>query len=129
MEEGAEGAVALLRDPAFLQVALNVLLFVPLGVLVRLILKRGVVVATALGLAVSLLIETTQLTGVWHLYDCAYRLFDVDDLVVNTLGALVGSRLLGALHLSAAAARAWCCRPPSVADAASWACSATCCSS
>ena len=29
----------------------------------------------------------------WNLYDCAYRLFDVDDLVVNTLGATVGSLL------------------------------------
>lgn len=84
---------ALLRDPAFLQVALNVLLFVPLGYYVRQVLRRGVVVATLLGLATSLLIETTQLTGVWSVYDCAYRLFDVDDLTVNTLGAVGGSLL------------------------------------
>ncbi|MGA8255072.1 MAG: VanZ family protein, partial [Nocardioides sp.] len=90
---GGEGVGGLLRDPAFLQIALNVLLFVPLGVLVRMILKRGVLVATGLGLAISLLIEVTQLTGVWNLYDCAYRLFDVDDLIVNTLGAFVGSAL------------------------------------
>jgi glycopeptide antibiotics resistance protein len=82
---------ALLRDPAFLQIALNVLLFVPLGYFVRVVLHRGVLVATVLGLGVSLLIEATQRTGVWNLYDCAYRLFDVDDLWVNTLGATVGS--------------------------------------
>lgn len=87
------GPATLLRDPAFLQVALNVLLFVPLGYYVRQILRRGVVVAILLGLGTSLLIETTQLTGVWHLYDCAYRLFDVDDLMVNTLGAVGGSLL------------------------------------
>lgn len=85
------GPASLLRDPAFLQIALNVLLFVPLGYFLRVILRRGVVVATLTGLAVSLLIETTQRTGVWNLYDCAYRLFDVDDLLVNTLGATVGS--------------------------------------
>ncbi|KAB2813243.1 VanZ family protein [Pimelobacter simplex] len=85
------GLSALVRDPAFLQVALNVLLFVPLGYFVRRIARRGVVVATVLGFAVSLLIETTQTTGVWHLYDCAYRLFDVDDLILNTLGATAGS--------------------------------------
>lgn len=85
------GLSALVRDPAFLQVALNVLLFVPLGYFVRRILRRGVVVATVLGFAVSLLIETTQTTGVWGLYDCAYRLLDVDDLILNTLGATVGS--------------------------------------
>jgi glycopeptide antibiotics resistance protein len=86
-----DGPAALLRDPVFLQVALNLLLFVPLGYLVRAVLHRGVVVATSLGFAISLLIEVTQRTGVWNLYDCAYRLFDVDDLVVNTLGATVGS--------------------------------------
>lgn len=87
------GPVALLREPAFLQIALNVLLFIPLGYFVRVVLHRGVLVATTLGLGVSLLIELTQRTGVWNLYDCAYRLFDVDDLLVNTLGATVGSLL------------------------------------
>ncbi|WP_408897616.1 VanZ family protein [Nocardioides sp. R1-1] len=85
------GLTALVHDAAFLQIALNVLLFVPLGWFVRRIARHGVVVATVLGLSVSLLIETTQATGVWHLYDCAYRLFDVDDLMVNTLGAALGS--------------------------------------
>ena len=66
-------------------------LFLPFGVFVRLITHRGVVVATALGFAVSLLIEVTQLTGVWGVYPCAYRLFDVDDLLTNTLGAFLGA--------------------------------------
>ena len=87
------GPLALLREPAFLQIVLNVLLFVPLGYFVRVILHRGVVVATVAGFGLSLLIEFTQKTGVWHLYSCAYRLFDVDDLIVNTLGATVGSLL------------------------------------
>ncbi len=81
----------LLRNQAFLQLVLNVVLFLPFGPFVRLITHRGVVVATALGFAVSLLIEVTQLTGVWGVYPCAYRLFDVDDLVTNTLGALLGA--------------------------------------
>jgi len=90
---GQGGPLALLREPAFLQIVLNVLLFLPLGYFLRVILHRGVVVATVAGLALSLLIELTQKTGVWHLYSCAYRLFDVDDLIVNTLGATVGSLL------------------------------------
>jgi hypothetical protein len=57
------------------------------------ILHRGVVVATLAGFGVSLLVELTQKTGDWHLYSCAYRLFDVDDLIVNTLGATIGSLL------------------------------------
>lgn len=95
----ASGVASLLRDPVLLQLALNLLLFVPLGFFLRLILRRGVVVAGLVGLAVSLLIETTQLTGVWGLYDCAYRLFDVDDLAINTAGAVVGS-LVSALFVA-----------------------------
>ena len=87
------GPLALLREPAFMQIVLNLLLFVPLGYFLRVILHRGVVVATIAGFGLSLLIELTQKTGVWHLYSCAYRLFDVDDLIVNTLGATVGSLL------------------------------------
>lgn len=90
------GAVARghpLTDRATLQLALNALLFLPLGVFVRIMLRRGILVATAIGLGISLLVEFTQLTGVWGLYPCAYRVFDVDDLLTNTLGAVIGSLL------------------------------------
>ncbi|MCW3492882.1 VanZ family protein [Microbacterium sp. SSM24] len=82
-----------LTDPAALQLLLNVLLFVPLGFFVRVLGGRGVVVATLTGLGVSGFVEFTQLTGVWGLYPCAYRVFDVDDLLTNTIGAVVGSLL------------------------------------
>jgi glycopeptide antibiotics resistance protein len=79
------------RNRALLQVLFNVVLFAPLGYFLRVLAKRGWVVATALGAAVSLLIEFTQKTGVWGVYRCAYRVFDVDDLILNTTGALLGS--------------------------------------
>ncbi|MDS2171782.1 VanZ family protein [Nesterenkonia sp. CL21] len=82
---------ATLTDPAVLQLALNVLLFVPLGFFIRLLGNRGIPTAAVVGLCVSAVIETTQLTGVWGLYPCAYRVFDVDDLLMNTLGAVCGS--------------------------------------
>jgi glycopeptide antibiotics resistance protein len=80
-----------LRHPALLQIVFNVLLFVPLGVFLRVLGARGAVTALAVGLGLSLLIETTQLTGVWGLYPCAYRFFDVGDLMTNTTGAVLGS--------------------------------------
>jgi hypothetical protein len=80
-----------LTDFAVLQLALNVLLFMPLGFFLRVLGGRGIVVAFATGLLVSLTIETTQLTGVWGLYPCAYRVFDVDDMLTNTVGAVLGS--------------------------------------
>lgn len=84
---------AFLSDSAFLQLALNVLLFLPLGFFVRVLARRGILVAFAAGLGISLIVELTQLTGVWGVYPCAYRVFDVDDLLTNTVGAVIGSIL------------------------------------
>lgn len=82
-----------LTDVRLLQVVFNVLLFVPLGFLIRVVGRRGVVLGVLAGLVLSLFIETTQLTGVWGIFPCGYRLFDVGDLLTNTLGALIGSVL------------------------------------
>jgi glycopeptide antibiotics resistance protein len=80
-----------LTQPALLQLVFNVLLFVPLGAFLRVLGGRGIPTSLLVGFGLSLLIETTQLTGVWGLYPCAYRFFDVGDLMTNTLGAVVGS--------------------------------------
>ena len=82
---------ALATDSLVLQLALNVLLFMPLGFFVRVLGRRGVVTAAVCGLVLSAIIETTQLTGVWGLYSCAFRVFDVDDMLTNTVGAVLGS--------------------------------------
>ena len=82
-----------LTDFAVLQLALNVLLFLPLGFFLRVLAGRGILTALLVGFGVSLVIETTQLTGVWGVFPCAYRVFDVDDLLTNTAGALLGSVL------------------------------------
>lgn len=89
----ANAGSGILGNPAVQQLVLNVALFVPWGVIVRMLWRRGVVVATLSGLGISLLVEVTQLTGVWGIFPCAYRLFDTSDLLTNTLGAVVGSLL------------------------------------
>ncbi|TXK09486.1 VanZ family protein [Microbacterium hatanonis] len=78
-------------DPAILQLVLNVLLFVPLGFFLRVLGGRGILVALLVGLGTSAFVETTQVTGVWGIHPCAYRVFDVDDMLTNTLGAVAGS--------------------------------------
>ncbi|MEA4944587.1 MAG: VanZ family protein [Propionicimonas sp.] len=78
---------------ALFQAAFNVVLFLPLGYFLRVLWRRGVVIATLLGFGISAAIEFTQRTGIWGLYHCAYRVFDVDDLILNTSGALLGSIL------------------------------------
>lgn len=82
--------MAVLRSPAVYMVVFNFIFFMPLGAYLRYYFHRGWWQATALGFAVSLFFEVTQLTGLYGIYAHPYRLFDVDDLVVNTLGCLTG---------------------------------------
>lgn len=49
--------------------------------------------ALLLGSGLSLTLELTQLTGLWGIYPCAYRQFNVDDLIMNTLGVCAGMML------------------------------------
>jgi glycopeptide antibiotics resistance protein len=82
---------------AVLQIVLNVVFFVPLGMALRNLFGHRLRSVVIIALAVSLLIETAQLTGIFHLYPCSYRLFDVDDLLFNVSGALIGFGLARAL--------------------------------
>lgn len=73
----------------WLNVLLNVAMFVPLGILLPLLTKnyRRWYLVLAEGLSTSLLIEIVQ-------YITARGLFDVDDLFNNTLGTMIGYGLL-----------------------------------
>ena len=77
-------------DIAFQQMTLNILLFVPLGFLARHFWQMSRRQAVALGFTVSLAIEVAQLS-------LGHRIFDVDDLMTNTTGALAGYGLAVAL--------------------------------
>lgn len=73
---------------AFLNLAGNVIGFLPFGFFLPILSKRlrnGAVV-TALGFGLSLLVESIQLV---FKVGC----FDVDDLILNTLGAAIGYML------------------------------------
>ncbi len=43
-----------------------------------------------LSFLLTLFYETTQVTGIYGIFNCAYRIFDVDDLMLNSIGALIG---------------------------------------
>ncbi|MGO5374474.1 VanZ family protein [Bifidobacterium thermophilum] len=75
---------------AVMQLLLNIVLFMPLGFLLMRFLRRSMTHVVVVGFLLSLTIELTQLSGFWGIYPCSYRQFDVDDLLTNTLGALVG---------------------------------------
>ena len=75
---------------AVLQIVFNIVFFVPLGFIMSRAFKRGIVLTALVGFLVSLLIETAQLTGCFWMYEYAYRTFDVNDLMWNTAGAVLG---------------------------------------
>ena len=84
--------VRLLTQTASLQAIFNFLLLMPFGVYLRYFFNRRRYWKKAFGLGfiLSLFYEVTQLTGIYGIYNCPYRIFDVDDLLLNSTGTLVG---------------------------------------
>lgn len=76
-------------DVTVMAAAMNLLLCGAIGAALA---RHATRVRTALlfGLGLSLGVELTQLTGIWGLYPCAYRQFDVDDLILNVAGVVGG---------------------------------------
>ena len=72
----------------------NVVGFVPFGFILPLIVRRarGFFLITLSGFALSLFVEVVQLIT-------KVGCFDVDDLILNTLGAAVGYILFAVCHL------------------------------
>ncbi|NHB84849.1 VanZ family protein [Tessaracoccus sp. HDW20] len=68
-----------------------------MGALLRRYFGRGIVFSTLSGLALSAAIELTQTTGALGLLPCRYRIGDVDDVILNTTGALIGALAAGVL--------------------------------
>ncbi len=78
-----------LRDVTVLSTAMNYVVCVLVGATWA-PLQRRFLLALGAGVALSLGIELTQLTGIWGLYPCAYRQFDVDDIILNVAGIATG---------------------------------------
>ena len=78
------------------------MLTVPLGAYLCYLFRCRWWMALLIGMATTLLFETSQLTGLFGLYAHPYRLFDVDDLILNTAGTMLGFWLMIPL--------AWRCR-------------------
>ena len=88
---GIGGVGEVLRNRAVWQILLNIVLFLPLGAFVRHATRWPVWAVALIAAGVSAFIEVTQLTGLYGLASCPYRVFDVDDLLVNTLGGALGT--------------------------------------
>lgn len=90
LRDNGGNLIQALTSRYILQVLLNILLFIPLGLFLNRYLQMRFRTATLVAFGCTLLIELTQVTGLWGYYSCAYRTFDVEDILANTTGALLG---------------------------------------
>lgn len=79
-----------LKQSVFYEPLFNVVLTLPFGVYLAYYFKRGLLSTLLLSFALSLFFEVSQITGLFGIYAKPYRLFDVDDLLLNTLGGVAG---------------------------------------
>ena len=85
----------ILTDSSVYTVLFNVLMFMPFGMYLRYYFKNSLKKTIFFSFLFSLFLEVTQLTGLYFIYPHPYRLFDVDDLMINTLGGVLGYFIMG----------------------------------
>jgi glycopeptide antibiotics resistance protein len=80
----------LLNSPsdAFHQILGNLVMFIPFGFFIMIYINK-ITKTVAFGFLFSLFIETTQLI-VSNILGATYRIFDVDDMILNIIGTLIG---------------------------------------
>ncbi|CAM3561596.1 VanZ family protein [Erysipelothrix urinaevulpis] len=72
------------------QPVFNVLMTIPFGMMLRFYFKKSLKEVFVYSFLLSLFFELTQLTGLYGIYSGPYRLFDIDDLMLNTMGGSIG---------------------------------------
>ena len=81
----------------FLTTIFNIFMTLPFGFYLRYYFQNNLKQVLIKSFLLSLFFELTQLSGLYFIYQGNYRLFDVDDLITNTLGGLLGFLLAGTL--------------------------------
>jgi len=79
-----------LKQDVFIQPFFNLILTIPFGFFLSYYFKKDVKKTVLYTFLLSAFFEITQLTALYGVYPRPYRLFDVDDLMLNTLGGLIG---------------------------------------
>ena len=76
--------------PAFYTIFFNLCLTIPFGIYLKVYFKYSLSKTVFYTFLLSLFFELTQLSGLYFFYPRAYRLFDIDDLLINTIGGTIG---------------------------------------
>ncbi|MDR0899073.1 MAG: VanZ family protein [Lactobacillaceae bacterium] len=81
---------SVITDSRFFEPVFNVIMMIPFGVYLRYYFKKSFSSIVVLAFMLSMFFEVTQLTGNFGMFARSYRLFDVDDILTNTFGAIIG---------------------------------------
>lgn len=81
------------------QMLANIAMTVPLGFYLRYYFRLSFKKTVIISFCASLFFEITQLTGLYFIYPKAYRFTQMDDLIDNTLGGMLGYALTPAISL------------------------------
>lgn len=73
-----------------LLILFNICMTIPFGMFLRYYFKLDAKRVFLYSLALTTLIEFGQFSGLFFLYGGSYRLFEIDDLFLNTLGGMIG---------------------------------------
>jgi len=79
----------LMAPPLYTNV-FNVFLLLPLGIYLNKLFNVKFTKAILITFLISLSFEIIQLSGLFFIYPYPYRVFDVNDLMFNTLGGIIG---------------------------------------
>lgn len=79
-----------LKNPVVYEAVFNVFLTVPFGVYLHYYFEFDFKKTLFYSFCLTLFFELTQLSGLYFIYPRGYRVFDVDDLILNTLGGVIG---------------------------------------
>ncbi len=85
--------LSIFNNSAVLTTLFNFFMTMPFGMYLRYYFRCGWKKTLLLSFLLSLFFELTQLTGLYFIYPGSYRLFDVDDLIINTAGSMAGFAL------------------------------------
>ena len=75
------------------QLLFNILLTVPFGIYLRYYFKQSLGRTILFSFLLSLFYEVSQFTALFGIYPGPYRLADVEDLICNTLGGVLGYQI------------------------------------
>lgn len=91
--------VRALKHGTFYVPAFNVLMLVPFGIYLRYYFKCSLKKTIAFTALLSLIFELIQLSGLFFIYSGPYRLCDIDDIIQNILGGIIGYYIGGIASL------------------------------